>query len=54
MANYKLKTQIQRGKFKGKKVSELIKDENGKQYLLFLHNSKKYNVRLTGEVINCL
>lgn len=54
MANYKLNTQINRGEFKGKKVHELLKTNEGKQYLLLLHNSKKYNVILTKEIINCL
>lgn len=54
MANYKLKTSIKRGEFKGLKVKDLVKTEEGKKYLMVLHNSKKYNVKMTDEVMSCL
>lgn len=54
MANYRLKTNIQRGKFKGKTVAELITDSAGKKYLIALHDNKKYNVKLTEEVLNAI
>lgn len=54
MANYRLKTNINKGVFKGLKVEDLVKTDAGKKYLLLLHNSKKYNVKLTNEVMSCL
>ena len=53
MANYKLNTQINRGKFKGKKVSELIEIKEGRNYLIKLHNGE-YNVQLTADVLSAL
>lgn len=60
MANYKLKTQLSYGKYKGWKVYEIIQSLSGRTYLKWLHNSDR-NVKLTDEVIleiknldNCL
>lgn len=54
MANYSLKTNIQRGKFKGKTVSQLAMNKDGQSYLMTLHNNKKYNIRLTEEVLDVI
>ena len=51
MANYKLKTQINNGTFKGMKVEDIILTKEGREYLLMLHESKKYNVKLTSDVL---
>lgn len=50
MAIYKLNTQINSGKFKGKKVSDLIKSDEGIDYLIKLHNGE-YNIKLHNDVI---
>ncbi len=50
MANYRLKTQINRGVFKGKKVSELIQSKDGVEYLTAIHNNPKYNVKLSNHI----
>ena len=49
MANYKLRTQFNYGKYKGQRVSEVLLTEKGRMYLAWLHNSDK-NVKLTDEV----
>lgn len=53
MALYKLKTQINKGRFKGKKVQELALTTEGKKYLLLLHNGK-YNIKLSEEVLTLI
>jgi hypothetical protein len=53
MAIYKLNTQINSGKFKGEKVSDLIKSSDGIQYLINLHNGK-YNVKLNSDVLSSI
>lgn len=49
MAYYKLRTQISKGEFKGKKVEELVIFKEGQNYLLKLHIGY-YNVWLSTEV----
>ena len=53
MAYYSLNTQINKGKYKGKKVEELIKNTEGQKYLLALHIGN-YNVFLNPEVFTAL
>lgn len=54
MANYKMNTQISRGKHKGKKVSELVRCPEGIKYLKVLHENPKYNVKMTNDVLKAL
>ena len=53
MANYKLKTQLGFGKYKGQKVSDVVDTIEGCDYLLWLHNSDK-NIKLTDEVLGII
>lgn len=53
MAYYSLRTQINKGKYKGKRVEELIRDTDGQKYLLALHIGD-YNVFLNPEVFRAL
>jgi len=53
MAYYNLRTQIDKGTFRGKRVSDLIESIEGQNYLLCLHIGH-YNVFLNPEVFNAI
>jgi len=53
MAYYNLRTQINKGKYKGRRVEELVKSTEGQNYLLSLHTGK-YNVFLNPEVFHAI
>lgn len=54
MALYKLKTQLNYGEFKGRKIKDIINDPNAIKYLLALHFSKRYNVKLDEEILKII
>lgn len=53
MAYYKLRTQINKGKYKGERVDQLVKSIEGQNYLLTLHVGY-YNVFLNPEVFRAI
>lgn len=53
MAYYKLRTQINKGKYKGERVDQLVKSIEGQNYLLNIHTGK-CNVYLNQEVFRAI